>query len=107
MVRLPMRVTKGRLSPLESADPHFPPVTPLECTDPKSPRFKSFIMNRSKKPGGGGGSRPRDRSHFQPTYRFRRPDVFAPPLCSQRLPVRQAGLCGKSFFFLGTHARIE
>src|SRR5216683_3494533 len=64
MVRLPMRVRKGRLTPLESADPHSPPLTPLECADQKSPRFKSFIMNRSKKPGGGGGSRPRDRSPF-------------------------------------------
>src|SRR5260370_39995005 len=54
MVRLPMRCTKGQLSPLESADPHFPPVTPLECADPKSQHLKSFIMNRSKKPGGWG-----------------------------------------------------
>src|SRR5713101_3351983 len=69
MVRLPMGCTKGQLSPLESADPHFACLTPLECADPKSQHLKSFIMNRSKKPGGVGSIRSASASpsSFRPT----------------------------------------
>src|SRR5260370_42606525 len=69
MVRLPMRCTKGQLSPLESADPHFPPLTPLECADPEPIKLKPFGMNRSKKPGGVGSIRSASASpsSFRPT----------------------------------------
>jgi len=41
------------LIPLESANPRFAPVTPLECADPKSLDLNFFRMNRSRKQGVG------------------------------------------------------
>src|SRR5260370_9937158 len=58
MVRLPMRFAKEQLSPLESVDPHFAPLTPLECADPEPIRLKPFGMNRSRKGGGEGCPQP-------------------------------------------------
>src|SRR5229473_3097576 len=67
----------------------------------KQRTLTTFRINTYKKEGEGGiPFAIRHLSISQLPASIPTPASLLPPLCSRCLPVRQAGLCGKFFFFL-------